>query len=99
MKIFIKDAYGPLNFSEQFAKECVVPVKETYGLLIPTKITDELKQQIIKTIEEKGSDYICGSYCHVKVVNIPKGTKYRILQYDGYEYIEYERDVVWEIAN
>lgn len=35
---------------------------------------------------------------HLKVYDIPKGTKFRCVEYDGAESIEFEHDIEWEIA-
>lgn len=39
-----------------------------------------------------------GGYCSCKIIDIPKGTKFRIIEYDGYEKIEYYNDKKWLIA-
>lgn len=44
-----------------------------------------------------GRPYMDG-YCNCKIVEIPKGTKFRIIEYDGAERIEYYDDTKWLIA-
>lgn len=39
-----------------------------------------------------------GGYCNCEIIDIPKGTKFRIVEYDGYESIEYYDDKKWLIA-
>lgn len=39
-----------------------------------------------------------GGYCGCKIIDIPKGTKFRIVEYDGSESIEYYNDKKWLIA-
>ena len=39
-----------------------------------------------------------GGYCGCEIIDIPKGTKFRIVEYDGYESIEYCNDEKWLVA-
>lgn len=39
-----------------------------------------------------------GGYRNCKIIEVPKGTKFRIIEYDGAERIEYYDDTKWLIA-
>lgn len=50
-------------------------------------------------IRTLGYDKPCmGGYYQCKIIDIPKGTKFRIVEYDGYESIEYYNDEEWLVA-
>ena len=100
MKVLLKNSYGPRSLNKNFCKEFNIEYTNSVSdnCCIPTKWTEELEELCINQVESRGSDYVAGSYCHFTIVDIPKGRKYRILDYDGYEYIEYADDIIWKIA-
>lgn len=53
---------------------------------------------MIEYIEKFGTEKASGRYAHLVVIDIPKGTAYRIEEYDGFEYIECRDEIEWEIA-
>lgn len=53
---------------------------------------------LVAAVEELGSEVASDTYAKLMIVDIPKGTLYRIDEYDGLESIEYAEDVDWEIA-
>lgn len=55
---------------------------------------------LVQMIEELG-DEAADNYhplAAFEIVTLPKGTKYRIQEYDGDEWVETENDIVWSIA-
>lgn len=55
--------------------------------------------RLIEYIEKFGSKAASGIFSHLKVVEIPKGTKYYISEYDGCESVVTEDDIKWEVAD
>ena len=53
---------------------------------------------LVQVVEELGSEKASGRCANLVVEDIPKGTAYRITEYDGYETIETREDVDWRIA-
>lgn len=101
MKVLLKTCYGPLLLKKDICEKEHLKYKElsTFpsGLVYPSMLEDN-KQLLIDIIEKFGCEYICGEYTHLTVVDVPKGTLYRINEYDGYEYIEYANDCEWLVA-
>lgn len=105
MKLLLKTSYGPFslrkeifekldiayhNISLSSCEECLVPNKP----ISKTKIN-----KLIEWIERFGSEYVVNpKFCYFEVVDISKGTAYRICEYDGAEYVEYRDEVDWKIA-
>ena len=52
---------------------------------------------LIQVIEELGKA-ADGAFAHLVIEDLPAGTKYRIQEYDGSEWIETESDIEWNIA-
>ena len=100
MKIVINGCYGGFGVSENFLKAYKIPYEKTsFGSVIVTEDIDFRKDhRLIEYIETHGSEMASGHFARLIVVEIPKGTKYRITEYDGYEGIETEHDIDWEIA-
>ena len=53
---------------------------------------------LIEVIEELGLERAAGSCAELEIEDIPKGTLYRIEEYDGREWIEYKDSVDWKMA-
>ena len=53
---------------------------------------------LVQVVEELGSEKASGRCANLVVEEIPKGTAYRITEYDGYETIETREEVDWKIA-
>ena len=99
MKIVINACYGGFGVSEDFLKAYNIPYKKTsYGGFYAEESIERTDPRLIEYIETNGSEMASGSYSRLVVREIPKGTKYRITEYDGYEGIETEYDIDWEIA-
>lgn len=56
--------------------------------------TDET---LIEVIEQLGAE-ANGRFADLKIIDLQPGTKYRIQEYDGSEWIETEADFEWSIA-
>ena len=53
---------------------------------------------VLVEVVEKLGDKANGTYAKLRIVDIPKGTLYRITEYDGYESIETKDDIDWKVA-
>lgn len=58
----------------------------------------ERDDPILVEVVEKLGDKASGSCAKLRVEDIPKGTLYRIDEYDGYESIETKDDIEWKVA-
>jgi hypothetical protein len=56
--------------------------------------TDPILVQVVEELGRQAS----GKYSTLEVVDVPPGSKYRIQEYDGMEWIEYPEDIEWAIA-
>jgi hypothetical protein len=81
-----KDQYDKMSFADQ-QKHYWYP-----------RFEDRAEPELIATIEELGCEKASGKYARLVIEELPKGTRYRIDEYDGYEHIETESDVDWRIA-
>ena len=52
---------------------------------------------LVQVVEELG-DRANGMCAELYIDDLPVGTKYRIREYDGLEYIETEEDIRWSVA-
>jgi hypothetical protein len=52
---------------------------------------------LVQVVEELGNK-ACGSCSCFTIVELPKGTKYYIVEYDGFEHIETIDDIKWLTA-
>ena len=99
MKIVINCCYGGFGVSENFLRAYNIPyTKTSYGSYYAEEDIGRTDPRLIEYIEAHGSEMASNSYSKLVVVEIPKGTKYRITEYDGYEGIETENDLDWDIA-
>ena len=55
---------------------------------------DPILVQVVETLGEKAN----GDCAKLRIEDIPKGTLYRITEYDGYESIETKEDLDWRVA-
>ena len=55
---------------------------------------DPILVQVVETLGDKAS----GDYAKLAIEELPKGTLYRITEYDGYESIETKEDLDWKVA-
>ena len=100
MKIVINNCYGGFSASENFFKEYGIPYEKYGSTVMPaTEINLRTDPRLIEYIETHGSKMASGISAELIVVEIPKGTKYRITEYDGNEDIETENDIAWNVAS
>lgn len=99
MKIVINACYGGFGVSKEFLKAYNIPyTKTSYGTFYANESVERTDPRLIEFIETNGSEMASGPYSRLVVREIPKGTLYRITEYDGYEGIETADSIGWEIA-
>lgn len=105
MKILLKTSYGLFSLRKEIFEKLSIPYhdiaySERHEWLVPDKPICKTKMnKIIEWVEYLGSEYVADpEQCTFEVVDIPKGTAYRICDYDGSEYIEYRDEIDWKIA-
>ena len=99
MKIIINACHGGFGLSDNAIKMFLErggkhPPSEWWGWDSLNKRIDPI---LIATVEELG-EAANGEFSKLKIVDIPAGTKYRIREYDGLEWIETEEDINWQIT-
>lgn len=55
---------------------------------------DPVLVQVVETLGDKAD----GSFAKLEIEDLPKGTLYRITEYDGYESVETKEDLDWKVA-
>lgn len=82
MKIAINTCFGGFGLSKKAAKDlsCSTYAYNAEGM--------RTAPELIKLIEEKGSEYCSGPYSLLEVVEIPDDIDWYIDDYDGVETIE-----------
>lgn len=98
MKIVINTSYGGFRVSQEFCEYYNIPYKIDTGMCFAKEHISNKDERLINYIETFGSMAASDKYSHLVVVDIPKGTTYRICEYDGAEFIEYRDEIKWEIA-
>lgn len=105
MKVLLKTSYGPFSLKKEIFEKLAIPYHDislsSYEeCLVPDKLISKTKiNKIIEWVECLGSEYVANpKFCYFEVVDIPKGTAYRICDYDGYQYVEYRDEIEWKIA-
>ena len=103
MKIIINTAWGGFQLSKEFYDYYGIPCEKGFGASYCAleKWTEDVRKdpRVIEYIENFGSRAASGIYSYLEVVEIPKGTKYYIEEYDSAESIVTEDDIEWEIAD
>lgn len=85
---FINASYEDKIKSNQFYEEHT----------ISSRYFDRTDPILVQVVEELGND-ADGDCAELEIIEIPRGTLYRINEYDGYETMEYRDDGDWLIAN
>ena len=101
MKIVINSCFGGFEVSKYFLEYYDIPYDGHYNFYFPKNIEVEslrTDNRLIEFIEKFGSKIASGKYSELKVVEIPKGTLYKINEYDGLETIKYKENDDWSIA-
>lgn len=70
-----------------------------YKSFTPFNLTERSDPDLIKVVEELGTKEASGPYSKLEIVEIEPGVKFRVQEYDGYEYIEYEHTTEWCVAS
>lgn len=91
--VLVSHGYGAGWYSWSGNEDCL------YDPEIVQLVLDKTPwQEIQKVAETKWPDDYWGGAQGLTVVWVPKNTKFRIDEYDGAESIEYNYDVVWQVA-
>lgn len=105
MKVLLKTSYGPFSLRKEIFEKLAIPYHNIAlsfyeEWLVPNKPISKTKtNKLIEWVEGFGSEYVANpKFCYFEVVDIPKGTAYRICEYDGSEYVEYRDEIDWKIA-
>jgi hypothetical protein len=53
---------------------------------------------LLQVIDEIGLDAASGNWAELAITELPRGTKYYIKEYDGYECVVTPKDIKWSIA-
>jgi hypothetical protein len=112
-KIVINACYGGFSVSNAAMKryaelmgfEYKAPVKEFYTSYVINATGDEISDFeidrtdpiLVQVVEELG-DEANGMCSKLKIVELKKGTLYRIEEYDGFEDIVTDLDIQWRVA-
>ena len=62
-----------------------------------SEITDRTDTVLVQVVEELGAA-ANGDFAKLVIEDIPAGTKYRIQEYDGNEWIETDHSIDWSVA-
>ena len=105
MKLLLKTSCGPFSLRKEIFEKLDIPyhnisLSSCEECLVPNKPISKTKtNKLIEWVEWFGSEYVTNpKYCRFEVVDIPKGTAYRICDYDSAEYIEFKDEIDWKIA-
>ena len=79
-KVVINSCYGGFGLSE---KVCEILGLDSYEVYELSRTCPEL----IRLMEEKGSEFCSGDYAKLKIVEIPDDVEWEIEEYDGKERI------------
>jgi hypothetical protein len=99
-KVMINTCYGAFSVSDEAVRhymEANPPSDaEDTNLFLNQDVsrTDPLMISIIEAMGAAAN----GHGANILIVDVPAGTKYRIREYDGVEFIETADDINWQIA-
>lgn len=98
MKVIINECFGGFSLSK-FGWDKLMEVKNDNTLKSKDPNAEDFRydKDLIHLLETYGSE-IEGAYSHLGIVDIEKGTKFRICEYDGLESIETIDNIDWTIA-
>lgn len=103
MKIVINTAWGGFGLSKEFYDYYKIPCDMYFGGIYHATEpwTEDIHKdpRVIEYIENFGSGAASGIFSMLKIVEIPKGTKYYIEGYGGAESIVTENDIEWKVAD
>ena len=113
VKVVINQCFGGFGLSAQ-AKQKYLEIKGVTGVVIKKNdwghLTafvigaehfdgdmDRTDPILVQVVEQLGK-HANGAHAKLKVVDVGKGVRYRISEYDGNEHIEYADDVDWSVG-
>lgn len=73
------------------------PARDKRGSLFMDSDIERTDPILIQVVEELGAE-ANGRSADLRIESIPKGTRYRIEEYDGREWVETEEDIGWSVA-
>jgi hypothetical protein len=96
INIVINVCFGGFDLSEKAIKlYCEKNNIERYGFNHNSvSRTDPMLVEVVKELGDEANK----EYTELKIVSVPVGTKYRIAEYDGTEWIETPETIDWETA-
>lgn len=94
MKIVVNRAFGGFSVSIAFLDS----ICEGYN---PVDDCDRFRHdsRLIEYIEKYGTEKASGDGSRLVVVEVPKGKKYIVVDYDGFEEVKTIDDFDWEVAD
>lgn len=96
MKIVINDCSGGFSLSAK----ALICYHDLTGISLPCQGRDVSRTDpdLIRVIEKLGQEAASGGFARLVIIELAAGTKYRIQEHDGLEWIETEADIEWSIA-
>jgi hypothetical protein len=95
-EIVINTCYGGFSLSEKAGKLYCQRINLDYENLEEHRL-NRSDPILIEVIKELGTN-ANAIYAQLEIVSLPVGTKYRICEYEGSEYIETIESIRWKIA-
>jgi hypothetical protein len=95
-EIVINTCYGGFGLSEKAGKLYCERINLDYENLEEHRL-NRSDPILIEVIKELGTN-ANAIYAQLEIVSLPIGTKYRICEYEGSEYIETIESIRWKIA-
>lgn len=89
MKVVINVCYGGWGLSEAAEKLVNKALDENPSVF-------GTQEEVVKLIEEFGSEFVSGPHSKLEIVEVPDGLEYSISEYDGFESIETYLEVTSE---
>ena len=96
-EVLINRCYGGFGLSEAAIEmlQSIDPKTDEYDWSYTVDRSDPALLEVYKKL---GRGAFSGYCADVHLVEIKPGRRYRIDEYDGYEYIEYRDDIEWRIG-
>ena len=94
MKIVVNRAFGGFSVSKAFFDSVCKDYNSVYDC-------DRFRydSRLIEYIEKYGTEKASGDSSRLVVVEVPKGKKYVVVDYDGFEEVKTIDDFYWEVAD
>lgn len=98
MKIVLNRNYRGFHVSKEFCDYYNIPYDDWGTIIFPKETISHTDKRLIEYIEKFGSKQASGTTSVLDIIEIPRGTKFRIRENNGYEWIEKFDDDDWEVA-